>query len=285
MLRFEYHRPRSLPEALRLRGADPASRYVAGATDVLVQVRAGALSPSALISLRSVNELCGIEVGPRGARIGAATTIAQIAAHAGLRESYPVLTDAAAVLGSPQIRNAATVGGNLCNASPCADTAPALLVLDARLRLASASGTREIALSELFLGPGATCLAPGELVTDVLLDPPAKGTRAAYCKKGRVHMDLAQASLAVLVVLEGAVCRKARLAAGSVAPVPLRLKEVEAVLEGAKLSDEVLRSAADLAGRSVKPITDVRATADYRRALIGTFLHRTLAALRDGSHP
>ncbi|MBI5477888.1 MAG: xanthine dehydrogenase family protein subunit M [Deltaproteobacteria bacterium] len=284
MKRYEYHRPRSLEEALRLKGADPGACYVAGATDVMVRVRAGDLAPTALISLRGVPELRGIDFGDvgRGARLGAATTIGEIAAHPGLREAYPVLAQAAAVLGSVQIRNAATVGGNLCNASPCADTAPALLVLGARLRLQRPGGHREVPLEEFFRGPGETCLARDEVVTQVLLDPPAAGARSAYRKQGRVHMDLAQASLAVLVELDGATCRRALLAAGSVAPVPLRLKPVEALLAGTRLDEGVLAEAGALAARTVAPITDVRATADYRRAIVGVFLRRMLADLRDG---
>jgi len=281
MKRYEYHRPRSLAEALRLKAADPGACYVAGSTDVTVRVRAGDLAPTALISLRGVPEVRGIDFGT-GARIGALTTVAEIQAHPGLREAYPVLAQAATVLGSVQIRNVATVGGNLCNASPCADTAPALLVLGARLRLEGPEGHRELPLEEFFRGPGATCLTRDEVLTHVLLDPPAAGARSAYRKQGRVHMDLAQASLAVLVEMDGSVCRRALVAAGSVAPVPLRLKPVEALLAGAKLEGAVLAEAAALASRTVTPITDVRATADYRRAIVGVFLRRMLEELRDG---
>jgi len=193
-----------------------------------------------------------------------------------------VLAQAAGVLGSVQIRNAATVGGNLCNASPCADTAPALLVLGARLRLEGPGGHREIPLEEFFRGPGETSRTKDEVVTLVLLDPPAAGARSAYRKQGRVHMDLAQASLAVLVELEGVTCRRAMVAAGSVAPVPLRLKPVEALLAGVALDEGALEAAGALASRTVAPITDVRATAEYRRAIVGVFLRRMLADLRDG---
>jgi CO/xanthine dehydrogenase FAD-binding subunit len=284
MKRYEYHRPRSLAEALRLKAADPGACYVAGATDMTVRLRAGDIAPAALVSLRGVPELRGIDFGDsgRGARIGAATTVAEIAAHPGLREAYPVLAQAAAVLGSVQIRNAATVGGNLCNASPCADTAPALLVLGARLRLEGPGGHREVSLEDFFRGPGATCMTKDEVLTHVLLDPPAAGARSAYRKQGRVHMDLAQASLAILVELDGATCRRAMVAAGSVAPVPLRLKPVEALLAGKRLDEGLLQAAGALASRTITPITDVRATAEYRRAIVGVFLRRMLAELRDG---
>ncbi len=277
--RYEYHRPRSLEEALGLKEADPKARFVAGATDVMVRIRAGTLTPSALISLRGVPELRGIEVGT-GIRIGAMTTIREIQAHGGLREACPVLTQAAGVLGSAQIRSVATVGGNLCNASPCADTAPGLLVLEARLRLRRPGAQREVPLEEFFSGPGATRLAHDEIVTDVLFDRPTAKARSAFRKQGRVHVDLAQASVGLLIEMDGAICRRVLLAAGSVAPVPMRLKPVEALLRGTRMNAGVLAEAAALASRTVTPITDIRATADYRRAIVGVFPTHARGAAR-----
>jgi carbon-monoxide dehydrogenase medium subunit len=281
MRHVDYYRPRSLEEALRLKAAHPAARFIAGGTDVMVQMRHHALRPSVLISLSAVPELRGVEVNGR-VRIGAFTTISELLEHETLQERYPVLLEAARELGSVQIRNVATLGGNLCNASPCADTATPLLVLEARLRLASARGAREVPLHGLFVGPGQNCLGEGEILTHILLDPPPAGTRATFKKKGRVKMDLALASAAVLLQMEGQTCRRARVAAGSVAPVPLRLPAVEALLEGHTVTREVLAAVEQTASRSVSPISDVRATEAYRRAVVGVFVRRAVEELTAG---
>jgi aerobic carbon-monoxide dehydrogenase medium subunit len=276
---FEYHRPRSLEEALQLRRAHENARYISGGTDVLVQIHKLGRRPDALVSLSSIPELQGIELDGRELRIGAATPIREIVRHEGLRELCPVLALAAGRLGSPQIRNRATIGGNLCNASPCADTATPLLVLEARVRARGERGIRELSLEELFRGPGGTRLEDGEILTDILVPRPAPGARATFRKKGRVHMDLAVASVAVLVELDGPICRRARLAAGSVAPVPLRLRPVEELLAGKPLDAAVIAAAGAAAERAVSPITDIRSTEEYRRRMVGVFVRRALEEL------
>ncbi|MFH0902480.1 MAG: xanthine dehydrogenase family protein subunit M [Pseudomonadota bacterium] len=277
MMRYDYHRPRSLDEAYRLCEANPAASFIAGGTDVMVRIRSRTMRPPALISLRSISDLRGID--PDGTRIGAMTTIGELCEHPVVRETYPVLVEAGRRLGSAQIRNVATIGGNLCNASPCADMVPALLVLEARVRIESAEGRRELPLEQLFRGPGATCLARGEVMTAILLDPSAAQSRAVFKKKGRVRMDLALASVAVRLRAEEGVCRLVRVAAGSVAPTPLRLREVEALLVGRPVSQELLTSVQQLAAKSVAPITDQRATEDYRRQIVGVFVRRAVEEL------
>lgn len=278
MAGYEYHRPRSLDEAFHLMETIPGARYVAGGTDLLVSLASRVKKPPALVSLRSIPELEGIEVG-EVTRIGALTTISDLVQHAALRERYPVLVEAARRLGSTQIRNVATLGGNLCNASPCADTATALLVLDARVGIDGPRGRREVPLEQFFLGPGVTSLGPGEIASAILLDPPAPGARATFRKRGRIRVDLAMVSVAVLLVMEGDRCRKARVAAGSVAPTPLRLLEVEARLGGMTVTSEILDALPAVASRSVLPITDIRATAEYRRHIVGVLLGRALKEL------
>lgn len=282
---FAYHRPRTLAEVFTLQAANAGARFIAGGTDVQVGRWTWGGRPSALISLRAVPELHGIDVGPKKdteARIGAATLVGEIAEHGGLAERYPALVAAARRLGSPQIRNAATAGGNLCRAAPCADLAPPLIVYGARLRLRRPDGEREVPVEEFMRGPGVTCLLPGELLTDIVVPAPPAGARATFLKKGRVYMDLSLASVALLVVLEDGVCRRARVAAGSVGPTPLRLREVEERLEGEPLTDALLAEAGDLAAASVLPITDVRTTAEYRRTIVGVFVERGLRGLAEG---
>jgi len=275
MRRFDYLRPKSLKEALQLKKTIVGSKFISGGTDLIVQIKNLELQPSALISLRSIPELAAIKING-GARIGALATISDIIQHNELGHNYPVLAEAARSLGSVQIRNVATVGGNLCNCSPCADMALPLLVLEAKVRLQTAKASREIPLNEFFRGPGDSCLSSDEILTDILLDPPPNKAKAAFLKKGRVKMDLAVASLAVLLEMEGGRCRKARIAAGSVAPIPLRLSKVEALLEGNAISKDLVSKAQQLARDIVSPITDVRATEEYRRQIVGVYLKRGL---------
>lgn len=277
--RYAYHRPPSLTGALRLAEELPGARFIAGGTDLMVRLQARAIAPPALISLRGIDELHGVSVDDAGVRIGALTTIAELLEHATLGEIYPVLADALSRIGGPQVRNGATIGGNLCNASPCADSAPPLLVLGAGVRLVGARGARELPLERFFLGPGQTALQPGEILSHVLVPLPATGAAAAFRKHGRVRMDLALVSAAVLLCADGGRCVEARVAVGSVAPVPLRLASVEALLVGREIDERLLAAVEAETRAAVAPISDLRASADYRRQLVGVYVRRLTAAL------
>ena len=268
MKRFDYHKPQTLEEAFDLIDRNPGARLIAGGTDLMVRINKGEQRPAALISLRSIPGLSGVQVG-EVTRIGAMTTIADLIADPRLRRDFPVLVRAAGLLGGPQIRNIATIGGNLCNCSPCADMAGPLLVHEARVRLQSPRGAREVPIAEFFQGPGQTCSSSDEILTHVLLPSPSKTARAVFFKKGRVRMDLAIASITALIEPDGRHCRRARLAAGSVAPVPLRLVKAEELIEGALVTDEVLAETGRQARREISPISDVRASEDFRRRIVG----------------
>jgi carbon-monoxide dehydrogenase medium subunit len=271
MRRFDYFRPKSLKEALQLKKTIAGAKFISGGTDLIVQIKNRELQPSALISLRSIPGMATIKVNG-GARIGALATISDIIQQTELGNKFPVLVEAAKRLGSVQIRNIATIGGNLCNCSPSADMAVPLLVLEAKVRLQTSKASRKIPLEEFFTGPGESCLASDEILTDILLDPPRQNAKTSFLKKGRVKMDLAIASLALLLEMEGEKCHKARIAAGSVAPVPLRLFKVETLLEGNAISQDLMSKAQQLAAKIVSPITDVRATEEYRRHVIGAYI-------------
>jgi carbon-monoxide dehydrogenase medium subunit len=283
MKRYAYLKPGSIAEVFRLKEDMPDARFVGGGTDLMVKIKNREASPSTLISLRSLPELQGIDA--RGAvRIGSMTSISDLIQSDILRSRYPVLVQAARRLGSAQIRNVATLGGNLCNCSPCADTATPLLVLEARAVLQNPRGSREIPLFELFKQPGETCMASDEILVQVLIPAfnatrKGSGVRAAFFKHGRVKMDLAVASLSAMIQTEGDKVTKARLAAGSVAPVPLRLTKVEEILEGQALSGNLIADAAGVAEESVAPIGDIRSTAEYRRHMVGVFTRRALESL------
>ncbi len=275
MNRFKYYKPQSLEEAWELKKKTPTSLFIAGGTDVLVGIKNKEIHPQALISLRAIPGLGSIDTG-KVTRIGALATISDILHNPGLKRDFPVVVEAAKSLGSVQIRNVATIGGNLCNCSPCADMALPLLVMEATVKLQTAKGKREIPVDEFFKGPGESCLASDEILTDILLDPLPKNTKTAFLKKGRVKLDLAVASVAVWLEMEGNKCHKARIAAGSVAPVPLRLSKVETMLEGATLTKTHVDEAQRLAEDNVVPITDVRSTEAYRRQITGVLVKRAL---------
>ncbi len=277
---YDYHRPTSLEEALALASEIPGARFIAGGTDLLVQESNGRLAAPTLISLRRLPELGGISVADR-IRIGAAAPLADVAAHPEIVSTYPALVESIRVLGSPQIRNVATLGGNLCNASPAADTAPALLVYDAVVEIRGLDSTRELPLEEFFVGPGETALRPGEVLTAVWLDPPPEGTRSVFLRKGRVAMDLAIVSVAASARRDDTSYTGVRLAAGAVAPTPVRLRRSEGVAEGTDLDAEVRAEAARIAREEISPISDLRSSASYRTHLTGVFVERALAAVAE----
>lgn len=280
MSHYDYYQPETLEEALRLKQNVPDSFFLSGGTDLMVRIKRRELRPNALISLRSVPDLSGIK-NDKITRIGAMTTISELLKNTSLYERYPVLIHAANVLGSVQIRNMATIGGNLCNGSPAADMAPPLLILEAKVRLRNGQKSRDLPLEKFFKGPGMTNLSSEEMMTDILVDPPQQETKAIFLKKGRTKMDLAVTSLAVLIRKEGDRCLKVRIAAGSVAPTPLRLFEVENFMEGAKLSRKLLIDAQHLVAESVSPITDVRSTGDYRCHLVEVLMKQAFEKLMD----
>jgi len=278
----DYKRPVSLAEVWSLKAKHPDALYIAGGTDLLVQIRAARDRSHVLISLRNIDELKAISLS-KTVRIGSMTTIADILADERLGKIYPILQDAARPFASMQVRNQATVGGNLCNASPCADMGTALLALDARICLTGPDGEREVMLDDFFLGQGKTCRSPDEVLTSIVLEKPSPTVRAVYLKKRRVWMDLALVSVAVLLDMKKGRCTRARITAGAVAPRQLRLRTVEAALEGHHIDEDLLTRARKLAEQEVSPITDVRTSEEYRRHMTGILFKRAVDSLLDRS--
>lgn len=273
MRRFDYFKPQSLKEAWAIKEKNPQALFIAGGTDLMVQIRNREIQAPALISLRSIPELAGLSNGSI-MRIGAMTTISNLIQHPSVRKNLSILREAGRSLGSTQIRNVATIGGNLCNGSPCADMATPLLVLEAKVRLQSNRGCRDIPLDEFFIGPGKTSLRSGEILTDILIKPLSLGAKTVFLKRGRVKVDLSIVNVTVLLVIENRMCRKARIAAGSSAPVPLRLKNVEALLEGRVITQSLVAQAQELSSQYIMPITDIRASEEYRRLIVGFYVKR-----------
>ena len=293
MHKFDYHQPQTLHEAFRLmENHKGRARYVAGGTDLLIRIKRGAIQPDALVSLRGIKELRGIErvsfTQPQGSgakdrrdggvTLGGMTLIRDLEKDPVFTGDYPVLAQAACVLASPQIRNVATVGGNLANAAPSADCAPPLIVLDARLTLEGPGGKRDVPIDDFFTGPGRTCCDDLEIMTRITIPPQAENTGTAFLKLGRVSQDIAVINVAALLVMEKGVCRKCRLAVGGVAPIPLRLKKVEKVMEGREVDDNLLDLAGGMVEQEVSPSTRTRARvrAQYRRVVAGVMVRRAL---------
>ena len=280
MRRFEYLEPRTLRQAIRLlQEHGSRARIVAGSTDFLVRWRAGFWHPEVVVNIQHVPGMDRISYGPRsGLRIGALATIQMLEQHPVIRQRYPALAGAAASFAGVQVRNLATVGGNICNASPSGDTLPALIVYGAQCRLTGPDGQRLVPLEELFTSPGQTVLSKNEVLTEIRLPPSAANFGSLYIKHSpRAAMDIATVGVASAVALDrSGACVNARIALGAVAPTPIRAIAAEESLLGKQLTDETLQDAAGLAMSSATPIDDVRGTAAYRRQMVGVLTRRTL---------
>jgi CO/xanthine dehydrogenase FAD-binding subunit len=267
---MEYRTPRSLEEAIELLGRTRLARPVAGGTDLAVLVAEGLIAPDTLVDVCGIPGLRGIRRTPEGITIGAATTVAEIAG----RDDLPAcLVQGARAIGSPQIRNLATVGGNICNASPCGDTLAPLLALDADLVLASAAGTRTVAAERFFLGPKKTVLGSGEILVEVRI-PRARleGSSAFRMIGKRNGQAISQVNVAVWLLQDGGRISIARAAVGSVAPVPLRLTRTEALLQGTHAGSIDMDGIRRRIDSEIAPISDVRASVEYRRLVAGHLL-------------
>jgi CO/xanthine dehydrogenase FAD-binding subunit len=279
---FEYHAPQTVDEAIRLLQAGEATRPLAGGTDLVVQMKERATRfphPQTIVSLDRISELRFIEREGDTLRIGAGATMADVAGHETIRARYPALAEGAGVVGSLQTMNMATVGGNVCNAAPSADTAPALLVYEAEVVIAGPEGRRSLPISEFFRGPGLTALGQGELLAELLLPAQTAGTGSTYQRHTpRKQMDIAVVGVAVSLTLVGDIIERARVALGAVAPTPIRAAAAEAALTGEPANEETFsRAASAAATQDASPIDDVRASADFRRHIVNVMTSRLLA--------
>jgi len=281
MQSFDYQKVYSLQEALDAASASKgASVFMAGGTDLLVQIKEGKKRLQGIIDVKGISEMDGVVITGSECSIGALTSIRTLETSLSISEKVPLLAQAAAKLGSVQVRHRATIGGNLCNASPSADTASALLALDAQVEIYGKAGTRVIDLDKFFLGPGATVLGDGEILTRLKIPLTRKRRGSVYYKLStRKAMDLAFVGVAVLLELGGNdEISKTRIALGAVAPTPIRVPSAEKQLEGIRLSPEAARESAELAARSCEPISDHRASAEYRREMVRELCQQGLLA-------
>jgi|TARA_B100001146_G_scaffold36082_1_gene29478 carbon-monoxide dehydrogenase medium subunit len=281
MKRFEYLEARTVRQAISmLQRYGENACMVAGSTDFLVRWRTGVWNPDHVINIQRVAGLSRITYsGRNGLRIGALVTIRAVEQHAAVRRYYPALAAAAASFAGVQVRNLATVGGNICNASPSGDMIPALLVFGSECKIVGADGERVVALDKLFTGPGQTVLQHGELLTEIRVPVPARNTGSHYIKHSpRGAMDIATVGVASLVSLDGrnGPCAEARIALGAVAPTPIRAYSAEDSLRGQTLTQGLLIDTANLARDGIRPIDDIRGSAEHRKEIVGVLTRRTL---------
>lgn len=284
-----YVSPRTPGEALEQLADAERARILAGGTDLLVQARTAWNPPTLIVDVKRIPELRALRVEEGAIRIGAAAPVVELGEHPRLRQFVPGLVEAAGLIGSSQIQSRATVGGNLCNGSPAADTVPPLLALEARAVVAGIGGHRQVAVEDFVVGVGRTVLQPAELLVELRVPPRPSRSSDAYLRFiPRGEMDIAVVGAAVSLSLEAdGTCRAARVALGAVAPTPILVPEAAAALEGRPVDERALEAAAEAAAAACRPIDDKRGTAAFRRHVAGVLTRRSalIAARRAAGDP
>ena len=280
MRRFELVLPESVEACVKaLAQGGGETKVLAGGTDLVPQMKNGVLKPARVIDLSGIPRLRAIEAGNgRGIRIGSAVTARTLELDRAVLGNYLSLAESGALVGSVQVRNLATLGGNLCNAAPSADMAPPLLALDAEAVITGPKGERRVPIAAFFTGVRRTVLAPDELLVELAVPSPGSRSGGNYLRHTpRRELDIAVVGVASQLTLgSNGVCTKARIALAAVAPVPLRATAAEQALEGQLVTPERIARAADLAVEAAKPISDQRGSADFRRHLVRVLTRRTL---------
>jgi carbon-monoxide dehydrogenase medium subunit len=277
---FEVHQPDNVEQAIRLAGElGPDARYLAGGTDLIIQINRKRRAPRHLIALGGIDGLSSIEPCGEDIRLGAMTTHKTLEQSALFEGGLVALAEAACVVGGHQIRNVATVGGNVVNASPAADLLPPLLVLDASATLAGSGRTRHVAIAEFVRGPGVTERADDELLVSLRFALPPRGSTSSFVKAGRRRaMEISIVCVAALLALDdNGRCATVRIALGAVGPTAMRASEAEHALLGCEPTEAALREAGRAAAARCAPISDVRASAGYRRMLVQALVPRALS--------
>lgn len=274
--KIEYHAPKSLNGALTLLAEQDNAKPIIGGTDVMIAMRAAVCNPSHIVDLNEIAELNYIREEKGYIKIGATTTHTQVANNP-ITAKLHALIDATSRIGSPQIRNRGTITGNICNASPAADSAPPLLVHDAEIVVKSLDEERIMPIEELFAGPKINSLEPNELLTEIRIPIPNGGSASSYKRIGRRKaFTLSVVSSAAFIQMEGETCIDAKIAFGCVAMTPIRVPDAEDVLKDSILDSDALEEASMIVYDTVKPITDVRGTAEYRKDMCPVLMKRAL---------
>jgi len=279
---FQYLSPGNLSEAISLLAKyREEAKVIAGGTDLVVQMRRGVIKPKFVVDITGIPGLDYIRYDDtQGLRIGALTTIRVLEKSADLWQRYPIISQAACKLGSAAIRNVATVGGNLCNAMPIADTAQALLALSAKVRTLGPEGERVVPLEDFFTGVGKTSLKIGELLVEIQVPVPLPNTRGLYLKHlTRGSIDLPIVNVAVLVTLEpeDKVCKDIKIVLGSVASTPIRARKAEEIMRGKRIDDALIHRTAQVASDEAHPRPgSIRASVEYKREMVKVFTRQLI---------
>jgi carbon-monoxide dehydrogenase medium subunit len=279
---FEIFQPTSIQEACEIHvHHGPGGYFLAGGTDLVIAIKEKGLVPRYVVDLKRIEGLIGIRENAADGSlvIGALTTMREVETSLVITRRFPFLSQSAAEVGSIQIRNRATIGGNIANATPSADVVPSLLVLQAQVKISTTNGEKQVPLESFFLGPGKTVMGPGDILTEIIIPPAPVNLRGEYIKfSPREMMDLAYVGVAVALVTEGNdnVCREARIALGAVSPVPMRARKAEAVLVNADINEDSAERAGEAAASECAPISDVRASAAYRRQMVRVNTRRAI---------
>jgi CO/xanthine dehydrogenase FAD-binding subunit len=278
-MRFEYLQPLTINETLDiLADYNGRARLLAGGTDLMTQIDAGLKRPEYVVDIEGIPELNSIQYSEeRGLRIGPTMTIRSVEMHPLIREKYPTLAFAAGRIGSVAIRNVGTIGGNVCTASPSADSVPFMMGMSGEVDLVKKSGRRTVPLVALFTGPGQTVMEPDEMLVEIRLPAPDPLMRSAYIKHSiRGSVDISIVSVAVVGLFQGQDCREVSVVIGSAAPTIFRAEKTESLLRGQTLSRERIQQAAQQAAREARPITDARGSSEYRKAMVAVLTERAI---------
>jgi carbon-monoxide dehydrogenase medium subunit len=284
MKRFEYFAPDTLDDVITL-----LSRYkgeasvLAGGTDLLVEIKERTRLPDYVINIKKIPGLDQLTYDEAsGLTIGALATVRAVETSPLVNEKYPGLAQAARELGSIQVRHRATVAGNICRASPSADTLPPLIADGASVKIYGPQGERELLLEDFFTGPGQTVLAADEILIEIDVPAPPPNTGQSYLKHGRRKaMELATVGVAVSLTLAGDLCQNVRIVLGAVAPTPIRARQAEVILQGITPDEQAIIAAAEAAMAESRPISDVRSSADYRREMVQVLTGRAIRQALD----
>lgn len=267
---FDYFVPETIRETLELlRQYGSEAKILAGGTDLITQLKQEKISPDYLINIMKIPELNHIEE-TGGLRIGSATKLCDIKEYCAKDRKYTALYEALCSLGKIQVLNMGTIGGNICNGSPAADTAPPLLAFNGRVKLLSERGERVLDLTDFFKGVNNTAMAPDEMMIEIHLDPAPDDTGSAFTKIARVGADISKITCAGVVERHGDICASCRISLGAVAPVPMRGKETEKILQGNRIDTFLVEKAGKKVAEEINPIDDIRSTAEYRRNIAAT---------------
>ena len=277
---MRYEAPRTLESAVALLAGEPGSAQIlAGGTDLLVRMKSGFAEPDLVVDIKRIDGMKAITAENGGWRVGAAVAGAEMGEHDGLKAAWPGVVEATELIGSTQVQGRATMAGNLCNASPAADSVPAMVAADAVVRVTGPGGTREVAVGDIATGPGNTSLAKGEIVDSIFLPAPAARSGDAYLRFiPRTEMDIAVVGVGVNLTLDASgTCTAARVSLGAVAPTVLLVEDAAAALVGTTVDDAALEALAAACSAACKPIDDKRGTIEFRTKVAGVLAKRAAA--------